>query len=267
MARHSRRLQHDSQKGPKTEGSRNKQESAVTKEKSMTVKEIIEIALQDVGVLPEGAEASPEAITDGLKYLNSMLGSWSSDSLIIPVITRSSFVLPQKQEVGVGIGLDLNIYPPTQITGVTIHYAGVAYVSRQVPEESVRAIAQPSTDTIPSSFSYLPGIDTASILFSSIAPPACSISLRYLRVLEEYESLIEETEFPPGYDFAMHKGLAVVMAAKFGKQASPETAVLAADAYAKIKRRNAINRGSLDADLPKGMPGIRPSARYNIHLQ
>jgi len=232
----------------------------------MTVKEIIEIALQDIGVLPEGAEASPEAITDGLRYLNSMLGSWSADSLIIPVITRDSFVLPQKQEISVGIGLDLNIYPPTQVTGVTIHHAGHAYVPQQVPEESVRAIAQPSTETIPSLFSYLPGIDTASILFSSVAPPACSISLRYLRVLGEYDSLTDGTEFPPGYDFAMHKGLAVVMAAKFGKPASQDTAALAADAYAKIKHRNAINRVPSELDVPKGTPGIRPSTRYNIEL-
>lgn len=233
----------------------------------MTVKEIIEIALQDIGVLPEGAEASPESVADGLRYLNSMLGSWSADSLILPVVTRDSFDLPQKQEVSVGIGLDLNIYPPTQVTGVTIYHAGQAHIAQQVPEESIRAIAQPSDETIPVTFAYLPGIDAAAILFNSIAPSACSLSLRHLQVFGEYDTLTDDAEFPPGYDFAMHKGLSVVMAAKFGKQPSQDTVALAADAYAKIKRRNAINRALSELDVPKGTPGIRPSTRYNIELQ
>lgn len=221
----------------------------------MTLKRLIEMALQTLGVLGEGMEASPEAIIDGMDYLNSMIGSWMNESLLIPYVSRETFTMPAQQEITIGPGLDLDTDAPDEIVRVIIYFGGKAHNVMFVPEGTIKILTV-ETDTVPRMFTFVVTQDAVSLLFSSIAPDSCTIELHSLKPIVSFDDLTEETALPSGYDQLIYNSLAVIMAPKFGKTVRQDVAAFAADAMNKLKHKRAVERPPEEMTMPSGYPGM-----------
>lgn len=229
----------------------------------MTVKQVIELALGLLGILPEGEEARPESVAEGLLYLNSMLGNWSTQNLIVPVVTRESFSLPAQQEVSMTDSGDLDTVCPVKIKAVTItDAAGVVHSSRWTSEEKIRGLSSVAMETVPEYFHFMP--DACKIIFSSIPPSGCTITIRSYKAFDEFDELTESMSFPSGYDLAVQYNLALLMAPKFGKSMKPEALLIANNSLKDVKAKNAADRGPDELGMPAGMPGVYGSRYYDI---
>ena len=81
-----------------------------------TAKQIIEAALRTVGVLASGEEGTPAELQDALFSLNSMLDSWSADSLLIPNLKEKVFPLSSSMTTySYGVGGDFNDVRPMSV--------------------------------------------------------------------------------------------------------------------------------------------------------
>lgn len=210
----------------------------------MTLKEMIELALVIVGFLAEGEEASPEAMLDGIRLTNQMLGSWSIDNLIVPVISRETFTVPSQQSVTIGPDCDLDTSPFTSIVGLTItSNEGVSREITIVAEETIRAIPSVLSCSIPSLAAFLPSYPTGTLLFSGIPDAPLTALVRMTRPFDQLSELTAEIEFPPGYELAVQFGIPVLMASKYGRPIRQDVVAIANEAYDKIKTKNAENRG------------------------
>lgn len=230
----------------------------------MTIKQVIELALGVLGVLPEGDEASPESISDGLLYLNSMLGSWSTQNLIVPVVTRESFSLPSKPVVSIEVSGDLDTVCPVAIKAITIaDAAGVVHSLNWISEERIRGVRSVVSSTVPKFFHFAP--DDRLIFFSSVPPAGCTINIRSYKAFDQFDELTEYMSFPSGYDLAIQYNLALLMAPKFGKSSMPEALLIARCSLRDIKAKNAAVRGPGMLAMPLGMPGLTHKTLYDIY--
>lgn len=230
----------------------------------MTLKRMIELALVIVGFLAEGEEASPEAMLDTLDLTNQMLGSWSIDNLIVPVISHEFFILPLKQAVTIGPGCDLQSAPLTSIEGITLSdQSGISREVFLVAESTIRGIPAVSEATCPSMAAFLPSYPTGTILFSSIPDTGMSALIRVARPFDQLRSLTAELEFPPGYDLAVQFGIPVLMSSKYGRPIRQDVLAIANEAYDKIKSKNAENRGVPLATCDPGL--CHRSSSFSIY--
>ena len=221
----------------------------------MTVLRLIELSLELVGRLGQGQEADIDDVKDARDIMCSMLSAWNNDYLMIPFITRETFSLPAKQDVTIGPGMDLSTVSPIAIEGVSVVINGINRELFQVSEEYLIETSITPVDVTPHSFSFLPGLITSTILLSSIPPSGGSISVRSLKQLTTLTEMTDETTFPAGYDLAIYYGLAVLLAPIYGKPLNQVTALVASDAYEKIKSKNAHLRPVSVLRMDAGMPG------------
>jgi len=217
-----------------------------------------------VGFLPEGEESSAEAMLDAIDLTNQMLGSWSLDNLIMPVISRETFTMPTKQAVTIGPGCDLTAAPVMSIDGLTLtDQGGISREVFMVAEQTIRSISVVPSFVLPSMAAFLSSYPTGTILFSSIPDAGTSALVRSIRPFDQLQSLTEELSFPPGYDLAVQFGIPVMLSAKYGRPIRQDVVSIANEAYDKIKAKNAASRGVPLAQCDSGLCGRRSS--YNIY--
>lgn len=223
----------------------------------MTIKRLAEMSLELAGVIGAGVEADDDMMQTTLDFLRIMLGGWNTDNLMIPEVSTNTFsTIPAKQEVSVGPGMDLSMTCPVSVEGVTIHMNGLSYALSPVAEEYIRSLRTVWSESIPNSYCYLPGIPTASILFSSIPVAGCSLSIRSLKALDISLGMTDETTLPEGYNLAIVYGLTVLIAPIYHKPLDQAVASIAASSYDQIKRRNAHLRETMPLKMDAGMPGV-----------
>jgi len=217
----------------------------------MTVKEIIELALEENGIIAEGEEAPAEMIVTNVKRFNAMIGEWSADIGAIPAIARESFDLPETQVVTFYSGGDLDSAYPVSILGITItDESGTRHEIKSKAEKDVRYVPEVLSGVMPRAYAFLPNNDEPGIIFDTIPPADCSISIRSLKPISAFDELTEEIDFPAGYVSALYLGLAVRLAPKYGKSPRPDVVAMAERAYTQIVRLNNLARkpGELRTD-------------------
>lgn len=231
----------------------------------MTLKRMIEMALQTIGVLGEGREASAGQISEALDYFNAMLGSWSIDGLLVPYISRTSFTLPTKQTVTVGPGKDLSMsVVPASISGITIYCNGDAFHPALTSVQDVE-VSQAASGIVPDRYALSYEQGAVLVMFPCVPPAACTITVDALLPFANLRSLTSDIELPAEYDRLCYLALSIELCPKYGKSVRGDVAALAADAYKSIRYKRATERIVPELQMPAGYP-VAHSPLYNIVL-
>ncbi|NTU49304.1 MAG: hypothetical protein HGA87_00145 [Desulfobulbaceae bacterium] len=56
----------------------------------MNVKEIIELALVTIGAIGEGEEATSPAISDGIMFINTLVGQWKAKNITVSPVSAQT---------------------------------------------------------------------------------------------------------------------------------------------------------------------------------
>ena len=208
----------------------------------VTAAKIINRALRMLGVVGSDAPMSPEDVADGMLALNSMLGMWSNERLMVPHLSVDVVTLTGgKTAYTIGSGADIDTVRPMSISDDTfVRSAGVDYpvgvvTSQQYNSESSKALAA----DIPCSLWYLPSYPEGVITLFGV-PSGGELHLWSVKPFTGFQQATTEVEFAPGYVDALAFNLAVNIAPEYEREATPTVKQKAIMGKKLIKRTNTV---------------------------
>jgi hypothetical protein len=210
----------------------------------MTAQEIINAALRALGELASGETPTTEESNDGLIALNKLIGSWSTEQLLIPEITRlSQAVIPSQQTYTMGPGGTLGTSRPLAVHAVSVTTsAGVSQAAQMINAEEWAAIADKTRTGSFVAKAYYSPTYPAGTLYLWPAPVGGTIQVYFLKELTSFATLGTNVDLPPGYDRALIWNLALELASNFGRDPNI-VAAQAQQTKAAIAERNARTLG------------------------
>lgn len=211
-----------------------------------SAQDLIQAALEELGVYAPGETMTAADSSRGLWALNAMLDSWSNESLFCFAIQTFSCVLAVGQQ-------QYTVGPSGQINGVRpirlISGPGAAYVVDQsqnrypvsvIPQDQWNQIGLLNTTSqIPTMIFYDPQYPLG--ILNVFPLPTITYTLyfdAYLQ-LSEFPTLETQLSLPPGYQDALQHNLAIRLKPFFARgQIDPIVVELASNTKAAIKRTN-----------------------------
>jgi len=231
----------------------------------MTGLEYIQGALELLGVQDAGEGVEPEDSSTALRWLTSMLNSWSGEIGGIYQDTQESFTVTTAQlQYTIGpTGDFVTTRPITFIKAVLRDVQNVDHDLRLMPNREYQDFALKSPgDALPWAMGY--NMTNPDVTITFYPPPDTTYTLR-LTTAKELTAPALNTEYvvPPGYDDAIQWGLAVRLGPVFGRSnivgspANPASiAGMAADMYRQLIISNTE---------PEGI-GLDPLQPGNAHV-
>ena len=222
-----------------------------------TVREIIKSSLLKINAIQPGEEPTDSDLDISLESLQGMVDSWSNDRLNIYTINPYYFEAVAGQQIfTLGPGGDWDIPRPMSIQQAVLRY-----------NAQVNNNTNPPTFTFPSNTADLPIAIANDAQWASIAVKQLSavfptilyddgnyplrniylypiqnvnqvIGLWLWQPLDNFTSLNDPIEFPPGYERAIVYNLAMELAPEFGKVLSEEVIGTATDSKMTIAAIN-----------------------------
>lgn len=181
----------------------------------MTARQLIYSALRYIGVLRPGQGASDEAYADGLDMLNSMLDQWAIERLMIYSITSSDQDITANQDgYTIGTGGDWDIDRPVRVDRASV-VLNVGDYPQEIPLEMLtyQQWQLVRVKTIPSTQPQMMYVDNGFPLMTAYLYPVpnggqdVTIRLYLWNLLQSFENLDQDYQFPPGYDLALRFNL------------------------------------------------------------
>lgn len=212
---------------------------------SITVQNLIDNALLDLGQLAQGDSPNASETAQGLWKLNGLLTQFNADGLLMPGQSHDSFTLNAgvvSHTFGLG-GLWATAYRPVRVVGVSFHtgnfYQGCRVMSfTEFREQTSSPTGR--TDALPS----LVAADNSSPIVMATWPPtnaACTVDIDYWYALTLYTAATDVVDLPPGYYYCLQKQLAAELMPSYGVKGdiATEVAGLAKAAMDTLKQLNA----------------------------
>lgn len=208
-----------------------------------TARTLITRALRKAGVLARGETPTAEEANDGLTELNSMLGMWSNDNLLVYARTLENFNLSANDaEYTIGTGADFNTARPLFIASAYIREATTDYPVEVISEEAYAAIPDKSQIGVPQALTYDNAYPIGKIRFSALPAAAYVLWLLSEKELSSIATLDTAISLPPGYEDAIVYNLVLRFFAEYGGEPDALTLKLAGDGKALIERTTNRNR-------------------------
>lgn len=205
----------------------------------MTVRELISRSLKLVNIISSGETPTASEYQDALASLNSMIGSWSLQSLFINTKAREEFSLTSGQETyTIGDTGDFNTVRPTSILNLTYKLSNIEYPVDIITQQEYAQIADKTLSGLTNK-AYVSGsypLDTISLY--PIPSQTSTLVVYSIKPLIEYTSLDTVISLPQGYERALIYNLAVEVAPEYGKIANDKIESVARESIADIKRIN-----------------------------
>lgn len=232
-----------------------------------TARDMIQKAMQKLGILAEGETATGQQMADGLDSLNLMLDSWAVDSLLTSAQIQSGFAITSaNNSYAIGANQTFNTTKPHSIVGAFLRDSanqdsGVDVVNRDIYNSK----GDKNTSGIPSLVFYDPGATqnaNASGTVYVYPKPDANYTL-YLEMEQPFTSLANlnaNITFPSGYKRAIIYNLAIEIAPEYGVAASAELVKIASDSKRLIETINIANK---EQSAGIAFPG-QLSGGYNI---
>ena len=234
-----------------------------------TAQDLIQAALEELGVYATGEVVTAADFNRGLWVLNGMLDSWSNESLFCYAIQETSFPLVVGQAAyTLGPGGQINAPRPLRvITG-----PGAAYIQDSnnnnypvnvIPRDTWNQIGlRTNTSNIPDTMFFDPQFPLAIINIFPV--PLLSYTMffdAYLQLVD-FATLTQVLSLPPGYQDAIQHNLAIRLQPFFkDAQINPIIAELASQTKAAVKRTNIrSNVAGYDSEIVS-----RATPTYNIY--
>lgn len=192
----------------------------------------------------ETMDASDSSL--GLSVLNSMMDSWSNESLFCYAIQEYSFPLVVgQQQYTIGPGGDVNTNRPIKI----LDGPGVCYIQDGnqnnypvyvVPQDRWNQIGlRTTTSNLPDTLFYDPQYPLGIINIFPVPLDSYTVFFDANITLSEFSNLIQSLALPPGYEAAIIHNLAIWMKPYFkDAQIDPIIIELASQTKAAVKRSN-----------------------------
>lgn len=207
----------------------------------MTAREIVSAALRKIGALASGETASAADANDGLSELNRMIGSWSTDGLLIYAKTADSLTLVAgTASYTMGTGGTFSTTRPQEILEALIRDS-----SNSDYPLTLRTLSEYASIGTKSSQSSLPtdlyedgGYPLRTLTLYPVPSSAYTLIVYSLKPLTSVSTLDTTISLPPGYDDALIYNLAVRLAPEYGKTVSDVVSLMAVETKAGAKRSN-----------------------------
>lgn len=193
-------------------------------------RDIITDALFELGVIAEGEVPSAEQAQRGLRYLNRMLDSWSTSSLIIPYETD--------EELTVSTSPVALTSRPMSVIGAVVRDGGQDYSLDVYSPEQWWSIGNKSQAGRPQGVWWNKLHPDSSISLYPVPDKTYTLILRRMDRLTAFASLDAELTLPGEYERCLVLQLAIEMANGYGRSVSTELAARGQEALERIQRYN-----------------------------
>jgi hypothetical protein len=225
-----------------------------------TARDIIKKALQKNGVLVMSEAPSADEASDGLFALNSMISSWSNDSLTVYARTWETFnnaITSGNSSYTIGVGGSINTVRPNNIVEAYVRLAGQDYELTIVDDEYYNSISNKTLSGIPAFINFDNAYPLATLRLWPSPQSTYTLGLVSEKPFTEFSTLDTAVSLPSGWEKALIDNLAIELAPEYGQEPSPSLARAAAKSLGSIKTAAAKVRG-MDAN-------IRTGVRFNIY--
>lgn len=205
-----------------------------------TVRDLVNGALKDLGVLAAGETASADVAEDARLLLNDLLGSWSTDNLTIYQRTPEEFPLVAGQSsYTIGTGGNFNTARPIEVESANYKSAGREYpITIFTPKEWSEISDKSRGSSLPQGIFLLGTYPLDTILIYPVPDGTASLVLYTLKPLTTFATINTTFSLPEGYPRALRTNLAVELAPSYGREPSSTLMSAAMDSKAGIKRKN-----------------------------
>lgn len=229
--------------------------------------DVIKSAGKLVGVYAAGETPSDEDASDSLLALNYLIDSWNNQKLALyNIINVTGNLIAGKKNYTIGTNADINTPRPVKIekafVRVLTNTTPIDYMVQLVSNEDYQSFAVKNIQTTyPTHVYYDDVFPIGTLYFYPV--PSQAIEL-YLSVWQQLSrlALTDQILMPIGYENALRYGLAVELAALYGKPINRGHYVF--DTAAKLLREiKVVNQDSNVARLDSAIVGNH-SARFNI---
>lgn len=205
-------------------------------------------ALQRLGVIEAQETPTAEDLAYGLVQLNNLIGRWRTQRLALFTVTRHVHNLVASQaSYTIGTGGNFNQVRPVFIERASVIPTPAATPAVEIPIQ-VLSLAQyhalgakATTSTFPAMVYY--DRSWSSALGNVIVYPVPDSNTPDLVLyvpapLTAFAAVGTDVSFPDGYDDAIERNLALMMASAYDAMVAPEARREAREALADIKRAN-----------------------------
>lgn len=207
-----------------------------------TANQIIESALQKLGMLNVGETANTDDANLCLTRLNSLVDAWENDNLYSYTTVDTIFTLPANTTSRtIGASQQINVTRPVKILpGCFSRLDSIDYPLTPVTEAEYNSIALKSTysTTAPAVCFYDGGVPTGNVYFWPPPAEAVEVHLITPEAGGAAASLLTNFVFPPGYQRALEYNLAVEVAPDFNVEPSKFVVAAAANSIRMLRRTN-----------------------------
>jgi hypothetical protein len=212
-----------------------------------TARDIVKKSLQKLGVLTKNDDMSGDEATDGLFALNSMLGSWTNENLIIYTRPLESFALSGGQAAyTMGAGGDFDTVRPTKIVSCYVRQGTTDYTVNVIDEKDYDQIDDKDILSIPEWVTTSNNFPLTTLTFYPIPFGGITAFIRSEKPTAKLDSLDDVLSLPDGWERALIYNLAVEQSPDYGQPVTQELYQLALQSKNAIKTAVARNR-PLDA--------------------
>jgi hypothetical protein len=208
----------------------------------LSAQTIIQAAMQELGVLAQGVNASSANLAWGIEKLNDMIDLWNTNNIIVPYIDNIPYAIASsKTSYTIGpSGADFTGKRPIKIEGANwINTSGDKYSLECINVDSYFNEPKLTSGTIPSRLYYKPTYPLGTIYLI----PYPSGAGGYLEIwannqLSQFSDLTTTYSLPQGYRLPIKSNLAVSLAPSFQVEVSPMLAATANNSLLAIKSMN-----------------------------
>jgi hypothetical protein len=227
----------------------------------VTGRELVSASLRLIGAVAPGESLAAQEATDGLSALNRMIGSWSTEGLMIHAVTQETPVTLTAGDSTVTLGTSGDITTrPMEIVAAFIRQGSTDHPVRLLSTSEFASISDKSVQSsIPSDLFDDGGYPRRTLTLYPVPAAANSLVLVTKRALTEIATLDTAVSLPPGYEDALVYNLAVRLSPEYGRPVSAEVAMIANESKANIKRLNQ-RPAYLRVDS-----ALLPGGRFNIY--
>jgi len=222
----------------------------------VTALQIITDSMKELGALAQGEVPTADEAADGLTVLNDMLSMWQLDSLMISTIFPQVFNLVAGQQTyTIGPAGNFNVARPDTIGAAYMRDAAgndyPVYVTNNYIEYA-NIVSKQVTGEYPTVLYYDSFSPTQTLYLWPIpSTTAYKLVLWTSKDLTSFDNLNDDLTLAAGYSLAMKKNLAILLAPRYGKVITQETALFAQTALSRIKAYNYVGN---TLDIPNGIP-------------
>lgn len=230
-----------------------------------TYSDLIAGALRLVGIIGDGETPSTDQTNNALFSLNEMLDAWNSDGLMIFTTAFYEYALTTSQTYTVGPGANFNIsVRPSEIRGAWIRQNASSANPIDLPMSilSSQEWGDIRSKTVQSNiprFVYMDGNWPTATVYVWPKPDGSDtkLILSFDVPLTEPVLTSDTENLPPSYRQAIRFNLACLIAAEYGREASPTTQNYAYMSKNLIAQNNQqIDRLDFDSEI-QGVKGGR----------